>query len=88
MVSLTDINSRFASIQRGITHIQMDIDRMYTDLGALASHTVSLLLLTPLTLKNSWKTPKEVWNNTLNKLCQMLLTKIHGVTMDYSELTQ
>ena len=30
MVSLTDINARLASVQKGITCIQIDIDTIYT----------------------------------------------------------
>ena len=45
MVSLTDINARLALVQMGITCIQVDIDKIYTYLDTLATHTVSPLLL-------------------------------------------
>ena len=44
MVSLTDISARLASICAGITCIQIDIDKIYTHLDTLVTHTVSPLL--------------------------------------------
>ena len=37
MISLTNINARLASIQAGITHIQADVDKMYTYLEGLTN---------------------------------------------------
>ena len=47
MVSLTDINARLASIQKGIFHIQTDFDKIYTYLETLAIQIMSHLLLSP-----------------------------------------
>ena len=35
MISLTEVSARLTSIQTGITHIQIDIDIMYTYLDTL-----------------------------------------------------
>ena len=55
MLSLTYINGRVASISTGHAYIHMDIDKMYTHLETLATHTVSLLLFPPSKLKKCWK---------------------------------
>ena len=41
MVSLTDINTRLDSIGRGITCIGIDVDKIYTYLEMLATHSVN-----------------------------------------------
>ena len=41
MIMLPDINARLASIQTAITHIQRDVDKIYTYPESLATQTVS-----------------------------------------------
>ena len=41
LLSLTDINARLATIRTGISHIQTDVDKIYTYLKTLATHAVS-----------------------------------------------
>ena len=53
IVSFTNINDRLASVQKGIAHIQIDVDKIYTYLSMLATYTVSSLLLPSLTLRES-----------------------------------
>ena len=49
MVSLTDISVRLGSVMIGITHIQIDVDKIYTYLFTMATHSMSPLLCPPLT---------------------------------------
>ena len=48
---MININARCASIWTGITQIQTDVDKIYMYLKILATHTISLLLLHPFTLR-------------------------------------
>ena len=50
MVSMSDISARLASIQTGITYIQINFNKIYTYLDALIIHTVSPFLLPSSTL--------------------------------------
>ena len=66
MMSLTDINSRLASIQTGINCIQVIISTTYTYLETLAFHPVSTLLPPPSNLREMLKKLKETWPNILS----------------------
>ena len=52
-VSLNDTNAWLALVQTGITHKQDNVDKIYTYLESLVTHTVSPLLISPLTLMES-----------------------------------
>ena len=41
MLSLTDINARLASIRTRITHMEMNVDKIYTYLETFTTHTIS-----------------------------------------------
>ena len=47
MVSFTDINARLASVWAKIANIQIVVDKIYTFLDTLATHTMSPLLHPP-----------------------------------------
>ena len=40
-LSLTDINAWLVSIWKGVTHLKMDADKVYTYMETLAMHTIS-----------------------------------------------
>ena len=69
MVSLTNINARLISLWTGITHIQIDIDKICTFLDTLLVHIVSLLFLSPSVLRNILENIKQVWHNIPNNPC-------------------
>ena len=66
MVSLTDINAKLASVMTGIAHLQVDVDKIYTYLDTLVTHTESPHLLPPMTFRDILENIKEVWHNTDN----------------------
>ena len=40
MASLGDFNARLASVWTGITHIKIDVDKIYTYLDLLLTHNI------------------------------------------------
>ena len=64
MLSLTDINARLASIQTGITGIPIYIDKIYTYLDTLVTHTVSPLLIPLQSLRKFWKISEKGYSIT------------------------
>ena len=72
MPSLADINARLASITTGITHLQMDVGKIYTYLKMLAMHTIFPLPLPSSTQRSVVIYKKKRMANTLIWLYQMI----------------
>ena len=66
LISLADVKTRIAALHTGISHIQLDVKKVYNYLNAVASRAVTPILIPPSDLTQILTDIKEEMTAYLN----------------------